>query len=40
MTSEQSTDIAMKWMKIADTDGSGTIDLGEFQEFITKIDEE
>ena len=39
MTEEQSTDIAKKWMEIADTDGSGTIDLNEFKEFITKIDE-
>jgi Ca2+-binding EF-hand superfamily protein len=40
MTKEQSTDIANKWMKIADTDGGGTIDLDEFQTFIKKIDEE
>ena len=39
MSQEQSTDIAQKWMEIADTDGSGTIDLGEFTEFISKIDE-
>ena len=38
MSEKNSTDIAKKWMDIADTDGSGTIDLNEFKEFIAKID--
>ena len=31
-------EVAEKWMVIADIDGSGTVDLAEFTEFLTKIE--
>lgn len=39
MSNEESTEVAQKWMDIADLDGSGTIDAGEFKEMISKLDE-
>ena len=38
MTEKQSSDIAKKWMAVADTDGNGTIDIDEFTGFISKIE--
>jgi len=38
-TVAETTEIAEKWMEIADTDGSGTIDAAEFGDFIQKLDE-
>ena len=35
---ESSAAIATAWMGIADLDGSGTIDIEEFKEFIVKLD--
>lgn len=39
MDTEKTTEIAQKWMEIADADGSGTIDLGEFVDMVNKLDE-
>ena len=39
MTEEQVSDIAGKWMDIADTDGNGTISFDEFKDLITKLDD-
>ena len=39
MTEEQVTDIANKWMEIADVDQSGTIDFIEFRDLVQKLDE-
>ena len=39
MSSEETTDIATKWMDIADVDGSGTIDIDEFKDMISKLDD-
>lgn len=36
---EEVTSIATKWMETADVDGSGTIDLTEFLEMISKLDD-
>jgi len=32
--------MANEWMEIADTDGSGTVDFGEYKEFILKLSPE
>ena len=40
ITPETAAEIAAKWMAVADTDGSGTIDFAEFSEFMTKLDPE
>ena len=37
ITLESAGTIANQWMNIADTDGSGTIDFGEFKEFLNKL---
>ena len=37
ITPESASEIADQWMVIADADGSGTVDLGEFTEFINKL---
>lgn len=39
VSAEESTELATKWMEVADIDGNGTIDGGEFNEMITKLDE-
>jgi len=39
MDEEKTTEIANKWMEIADTDGNGTIDGEEFKDMIVKLDE-
>lgn len=36
---EHTKDIAEKWMEIADVDGNGTIDIKEFLDFVSKLDE-
>ena len=38
-TTAETTEIAEKWMEIADTDGSGTVDAAEFVDFVQKLDE-
>ena len=38
VSEDTSAEIAKQWMAIADTDGSGTIDVEEFKEFIVKLD--
>ena len=38
MTQEEATQIAKEWMDLADIDGSGTIDMGEFKDFIDKLE--
>ena len=38
VSEDSSAEIAKQWMAIADTDGSGTIDIEEFKEFINKLD--
>lgn len=35
---ETSGKIAEQWMEIADIDGSGTIDVEEFKEFLSRLD--
>jgi len=35
---ETSGKIAEQWMEIADIDGSGTIDLDEFKEFLSRLE--
>jgi Ca2+-binding EF-hand superfamily protein len=35
---ETSGKIAEQWMEIADIDGSGTIDLEEFKEFLSRLE--
>lgn len=35
----ETNDLANKWMEIADIDGNGTIDLNEFEELTSKLDE-
>ena len=37
ITPESASQIANKWMEIADADGSGTVDFGEFKDFIIKL---
>lgn len=37
ITPESAKEIADKWMDIDDTDGSGTVDFGEFTDFIKKM---
>jgi Ca2+-binding EF-hand superfamily protein len=37
ITMEVATSIAKRWMNVADTDGSGTLDFAEFSEFIGKF---
>ena len=37
ITQESAAKIANEWMEIADTDGSGTVDFGEYKEFILKL---
>jgi Ca2+-binding EF-hand superfamily protein len=39
ISTEETTDIAEKWMEFADVDGNGTIDQAEFTEFIYKLDD-
>jgi Ca2+-binding EF-hand superfamily protein len=39
MDEEKTTDIATKWMEVADIDESGTIDFSEFKEMIGKLDD-
>ena len=39
MTEEYTSEIASKWMEIADTDESGTIDFDEFKDMISKLDD-
>lgn len=36
---DETTDIATKWMEIADVDGNGTIDEEEFKDLISKLDD-
>mmetsp|Transcript_28318 Transcript_28318/g.42869 ORF Transcript_28318/g.42869 Transcript_28318/m.42869 type:complete len:123 (+) Transcript_28318:252-620(+) len=36
-SAEQATDLAEKYMAIADIDGNGTLDLNEFQAFVKKL---
>jgi len=38
VSEDSSAEVAKNWMAIADTDGSGTIDIEEFKEFIVKLD--
>lgn len=38
MTQEDATALAKEWMDLADIDGSGTIDLGEFKDFTDKLE--
>jgi len=38
VSEEKSKEIAEKWMAVADIDGSGTIDMEEFKEFLNKLD--
>lgn len=40
MTPESAAEIAQQWMTLADTDGSGTVDFGEYKEFILKLSPE
>ena len=40
ITPESAIEIANEWMVIADADGSGTVDFGEFNEFIKKLSPE
>lgn len=37
ITPEAASKIANKWMEIADADGSGTVDFGEYKDFIKKL---
>jgi Ca2+-binding EF-hand superfamily protein len=39
LSTDETTDIASKWMDFADVDGSGTIDAEEFKDMINKLDE-
>jgi Ca2+-binding EF-hand superfamily protein len=39
LTTDDTTQIAQKWMDIADVDGSGTIDEEEFKDMVSKLDE-
>ena len=39
MSEQETTDLATKWMDIADVDGSGTIDIDEFKDMVSKLDE-
>jgi Ca2+-binding EF-hand superfamily protein len=39
LTEAETTELASKWMEIADFDQSGTIDSGELQELVKKLDE-
>lgn len=38
MTQEAATALAKEWMDLADIDGSGTIDMGEFKDFTDKLE--
>lgn len=38
MTQEAATALAKEWMDLADVDGSGTIDIGEFKDFTDKLE--
>ena len=38
MTQEAATALAKDWMELADIDGSGTIDIGEFKDFVDKLE--
>lgn len=38
VSAEISTEIAESWMEIADVDGSGTIDMDELKELVTKLE--
>ena len=37
VTEESTMDMASRWMAIADLDGDGVIDFGEFLDFIQKL---
>ena len=38
VSAELSTEIAESWMEIADVDGSGTIDMEELKELVSKLE--
>ena len=38
ISSDETTDLAQKWMEIADVDGNGTIDKAEFVDMISKLE--
>jgi Ca2+-binding EF-hand superfamily protein len=38
ISTELSTEIASSWMEITDVDGSGTIDMEELKELVTKLE--
>ena len=40
ITPESAANIANEWMEIADVDGSGTVDFGEYKDFILKLSPE
>lgn len=39
MSEDKTTEIAQKWMEMADNDENGTIEFEEFQDLVTKLDE-
>jgi len=38
MTEESASALAKDWMELADLDGSGTIDIDEFKDFVDKLE--